>query len=300
MMRMNRSPLSKNSLLPALLLLGGLCVALPGCNSDSLLAPEKLAPPLGLRSVTGNGKVTLIWAASNYGEDRKGFQVFQASGPLASNAPNSIPAAFSGNPVATLANTTSAGEYTVDVSNLTNGSTYSFLVVAYKNDGASLSDLSNPSNIVSDTPRAETPNTLALFNGTNNVRYLDVATLTVGSNATAAAAADVKCESFDASAGQRTGIVAQNGARIAELGFHGSFDEVDKAPVFGESSYVKANFSATVKGGYAYAVYTADHHYAKIWVISVNEATFDFTCRVAYQSDVDNPELKPGRNTIER
>ena len=62
----------------------------------------------------------------------------------------------------------------------------------------------------------------------------------------------------------------------------------------------KANFSATVKGGYAYAVYTADHHYAKIWVISVNEATFDFTCRVAYQSDTDNPELKPGRATIER
>lgn len=289
---------SKTSLLPAFLLIGSLAVALQGCNSDTLLAPEKLAPPLGLRSVTGNGKVTLIWSASNYGEDRNGFQVFKAEGSLAANAPSTIPAAFSGTPVATIPTTTSAGEFTVDVPTLTNGTTYSFLVVAYKNDGASLGDLSNPSNIVSDTPRIETPGAVSLFNGNGNNRYLDVNTLNVSNTLTNAM--DVQCQSFNAGAGSRTGIVALNGARIAELGFHGSFDEVDKAPLFSESAYVAANFSATVKGGYAYAVHTADNHYAKIWVVSVNESTFDFTCLVAFQAQANNPELKPGVTTVER
>ena len=289
---------TRNFVLPAFLLLGSLAVALQGCNTDTLLSPETLAPPLGLRSITGDGTVTLMWEASNYGESRKGFQIFQAAGSLAANPPNDIPAAFGTTPVATIPTTTSAGSFSVDVSTLSNGTTYSFLVVAYKNDGTSLTDLSNPSNIVTDTPRIETPTALTMMNGGSNPRYLDVNTRTV--SATLTTAMDVQCQSFNAGAGNRAGIVALNGARLADLGFHGSFDEVDKAPLFSEAAYVASTFSLTVKNGYAFAVHTADNHYAKIWITSVNESTFDFTCLVAFQDQANNPELAPGRTTIER
>lgn len=281
---------SKKKLLPILGLLGALSLGLTACDEESLLSPEKLGPPLGLRSVTGNGKVTLTWQASNYGEDRVGFKIYQAPGALAQNAPNSIPTQFGTTPVASVTNGQPAGEFTAEITGLTNGTTYSFLVTAFKDDGADLDDQSNPSNVISDTPRSESSGVIAMFNGGGSTSYLDLANPTPsGSNS----AVDIQCESFTAGAGQRTGIVGVNGARIQDLGYVSNWDEIDKAPL-GADSYPNASFSVQALPGHAYAVITGDGHYGKLWVVSVIEASFDFTCRVAYQTDAGNNELAPG------
>ena len=54
------------------LTIAALAAASAGCNDTvTTAAPEDLAPPLGLYSVTGDGAVTLYWEASNYGENRQ-------------------------------------------------------------------------------------------------------------------------------------------------------------------------------------------------------------------------------------
>ena len=260
-----------------------------GCeDTTTTVAPKELAPPLGLTSVTGNGAVTLEWRASNYDEDREGFQVYQASGTQPSIPGEAIPAAFGTTPVATLTANQEAGTFTETVTGLTNGTTYSFLVVAFKDGG---NKLSRPSDVISDTPRRESPGTLDLTNGVGNVRFL-VVDSDPPSASSSATGADALCQSFNAGAGDRPGLVGQNGARVQDLGFVSTWDEIDEAP-FGAGSYPDASHSVEVLLGHVYAVFTGDDHYAKIWISSLHVVDFGYTCRVAYQPQAGNNELKP-------
>jgi len=184
--------------------------------------------------------------------------------------------------------TVEAGSFSVVVDNLANGVTYSFLVVAYTDDG---STLSRPSNIVTDTPRQESPGTITLINGTGNPRYLDVAADPQVAS-TVSTGADILCQSFNAGAGDRAGMVGQNGARVQDLGYVSNWDEIDGAPL-GSGSYPDASYSVEVLPGHVYAVFTGDNHYAKILVISLNGTNFGYTVRVAYQPQAGNTELAP-------
>jgi hypothetical protein len=268
-------------------LTGMLGIFVAGCDeTTNILEPDEMAPPLGLTSVTGDEKVTLHWQASNYDEDRETFEVYRASGNLAGQAPSEIPAAFGSTPVATLSSTQAAGNFQVEVTGLTNGTTYSFLVVAAKNEG---DDISRPSNIVSDTPRIES-GVVSLINGGSS-RYLDVAgdpPVPSGS----ATNADILSESFNAGAGDRHGMVGVNGARIQDLGWVSSWDEVDEAPL-GGGSYPDAAYSVQVLPGHVYAVFTGDNHYAKVYVSSIHTSDFGYDLRVAYQPAAGNNELAP-------
>jgi hypothetical protein len=260
-----------------------------GCDDNPTTSnPEDLAPPLGLTSVTGNGAVTLRWQASNYGEDREGFYVYQASGTQGSTPGESIPAAFGTAAVATVTTSQGAGAFNTTVTGLTNGTTYSFLVVAFKDGG---DNLSRPSNVVSDTPRREST-ALDLTNGTGNVRYvnLDADPPSASSSSTGA---DILCQSFNAGAGDRPGMVGQNGARIQDLGFVSTWDEIDKAPA-GAGSYPDASHSVEVLRNHVYAVFTGDNHYGKIWVTDLHAGDFGYSCRAAYQPQAGSNELKPG------
>ena len=261
-----------------------------GCGEDgiTLANPEDLAPPLGLTSVTGDESVTLMWQASNYDEGRQGFQVYQTTGTQ-TGTPEDIPVAFGSAPVMETETATSAGTFTATVDNLTNGVTYSFLVVAYKDDG---DKISRPSNIVVDTPRQESAGTITLINGSGNARYLDVS-LDPAQPYTSSIGADVLAQSFNAGAGDRHGMVGVNGARIQDLGYVPDWDEIDAAPG-GVGSYPNASYSVEVLPGHVYAVFTGDNHYAKFWVISLNGGNFGFTLRVAYQPQSGNTELGPG------
>jgi hypothetical protein len=267
-----------------------LATALTSACDDSVttLQPEKLAPPLGLQSVTGSGAVTLSWQASNYGEDRQGFQVYQASGTQPATPTESVPSAFGTTPVATLETSQEAGTFTQTVTGLTDGTTYSFLVVAYKNDG---NEVSRTSNAVTDTPRRESAGAVDLTNGAGNARFLDVTAepLAASTNATGA---DVLCQSFNAGAGDRPGIVGQNSARVQDLGYVANWDAIDAAPS-GAGSYPDATHSVEALENHVYAVFTGDGHYAKLWVTSLHAGDLGFACRVAYQPQAGNNELKP-------
>lgn len=263
-----------------------------GCEDDviDIADPEDLAPPLGLTSITGDGAVSLSWQASNYDEDRDGFYVFQANSVQA-GTPETIPAAFGTEPVATLTTGQEAGSFGTTVTGLSNGTTYSFLVVAFKDDG---DEVSRPSNIVVDTPREESTSSIALLNGVGNARYLDVDTQSSQTLEDVPAAADILCQSFNAGAGDRHGMVGVNGARIQDLGYVGNWDEIDEAPL-GLGSYPAADYSVQVLPGHVYAVFTGAGYYAKVYVVSVNGGNFGYTVRVAYQPQQGNNELAPGR-----
>jgi hypothetical protein len=271
----------------ALILSAALSLA---CNptSTTTVAPNDLAPPLGLSSVTGTGAVTLQWQASNYGENREGFQVYQAAGSQASTPGNTIPAAFGTTPVATLTTSQDAGSFSKTVTGLVDGTTYSFLVVAFKDGG---NTLSRPSDVVSDTPRRESP-TLDLTNVAGNERFLTMYTDPPAASISSTGA-EILCQSFNAGAGDRSGMVGQAGARIQDLGYASSWDEIDKVPL-GAGSYPDATHSVEVLAGHVYAVFTGDNHYGKIWVSSLHTTDFGFTCRVAYQPQAGSTELKPG------
>jgi len=260
------------------------------CNGDgvTIANPKDLAPPLGLNSVTGDNAVTLMWEASNYDEGRQGFQVYQASGSE-SGIPQDIPAAFGTLAVEEFQTASEAGSFSVVVGNLTNGVTYSFLVVAYKDDG---STVSRPSNIVTDTPRRESAGIITLINGTGNARYLDVGANPMTAS-TSSTGADILAQSFNAGAGDRAGMVGQNGARVQDLGFVSDWDEIDAAPQ-GSGSYPNTSYSVEVLPGHVYAVFTGDNHYAKVWIVSLNTSNFGYAVRVAYQPQGGNTELQPG------
>ena len=275
----------------ALALLTVLATMGAGCDdSPSTADVDDLAPPLGLTSVTGNGAVTLYWQASNYGEDREGFYVYQASGTQSSLPGESIPPAFGSTSVTSVISGQGAGSFDATVTGLSNGTTYSFLVVAYKDDG---NKLSRPSNVVSDTPRRES-GTLDLTNGAGNVRYIDVDT-DPPSASSSSTGADILCQSFNPGAGDRAGMVGQNDARIQDLGFVSNWDKIDEAPA-GVGSYPSASHSVEVLQNHVYAVFTGDDHYAKIWVTSLHEGDFGYSCRVAYQPQTGNNELRPGQS----
>lgn len=261
-----------------------------GCSDDpTTVSVEDLAPPLGLSSITGDGSVTLRWQASNFGEDREGFDVYQASGSQATAPGEEIPAAFGTTAVKSVTSSQGAGDFTVVIAGLTNGTTYSFLVVATKDDG---DELSRPSNVVSDTPRRGS-GTLVLTNGTGNLRYINVDADPAVASASSGGA-DILCQSFNAGAGDRPGMVGQNSARIQDLGFVASWDEIDTAPA-GVGSYPNAAHSVEVLENHVYAVFTGDNHYAKVWVTALNGGDFGYSCRVAFQPQAGNNELKADR-----
>ena len=282
-MQMNRTV----RVLSGLALVGMLGGTVTGCTTTpSVQKPDSLAPVLGLKSTTHDGMVTLQWQASNYGENRTAFAIYRADGTLEASAPSEIPSSFGTAPLASLTTSQEAGTFTYDVTGLTNGTTYSFLVVASRKDGA---ETSRPSNIVSDTPRRQST-TVSLINGANS-RYLDVAANPVVPSGSATGA-DILCQSFNAGFGDRSGMVGVNGARVQDLGWVANWDEIDKAPV-GIGSYPDASYSVQVLDGHVYAVFTGDGHYAKVWISSLHTADFGYDCRVAYQPLSGSNELIP-------
>jgi hypothetical protein len=269
-------------------LVSALAIMGAGCDDNpTTVSLEDLAPPLGLTSTTGDGAVALRWQASNFGEDREGFYIYQADGTQPTTPGESIPGAFGTAAVATLTTSQGSGSFTATVTGLVNGTTYSFLVVAFKDGG---DKFSRPSNVISDTPRRES-STIDLINGTGNVRYVNV-DADPPSASSNSSGADIMCQSFNAGAGDRPGMVGQNGARVQDLGFVSDWDQIGEAPA-GSGSYPAASHSVEVLANHVYAVFTGDNHYAKIWVTDLHDGDFGYSCRVAYQPQAGSNELKP-------
>lgn len=266
---------------------------------------EKLSPPLGLHSVTGNNTVSLFWYTSNYETTFQGYYIFQATGDLTGqSSDSSLSAAFtlvdsvslSGNSDA-LVNKTLEG--------LTNGQTYSFAVVSYAYWGE---QISFPSNIIKDTPRPEitsitikSASTLQVT-GDDTQAGFDFNSFTVvevpASGYTNDNGSDIVNEAFDPGKGTniRSWFSGMNGGGLQDLGYMSDLSGADIAPAEGYSDEGK---SIAVLPGHVYAIKTGDNHYGKLIVTNIGGAPdYAVSFNAAFQMQAGNKNYKALPNPL--
>ncbi len=261
---------------------------------------QKLSPPLGLHSVTGNGQTTLFWHTSNYEDTFQGYYIFMAQGDLTGeSADSSLSAAFTVVDSLPISGT-SDDLVNKTVDNLGNGRTYSFAVAAYAFYGE---QISYPSNIIKDTPRpAITTVTLksastGQVSGDDGRAGFDFDTFTVvsvpASGYTSDNGADLINEAFDpSSAGNiRSWLSGMNGGGLQDLGYMDNLDGADVAPSGGYSQEGK---SIAVLAGHVYAVKTGENNYGKIIITDIGGAPdYSVTFNAAFQTQKGNRNYKP-------
>ncbi|MBN2354603.1 hypothetical protein JXO59_00735 [candidate division KSB1 bacterium] len=273
-------------------------------EAASVLNPEtidktKLVPPLGLHSVTGNQNISLFWYTSNYEDDLDGYFVYRATGDytnqssdsslsIAFTRVDSIPATA---PVDAVMSRMITG--------LTNGTTYSFAIVAFADEGKKIS---YPSNVIKDTPRPDI-NSISLksastgqVTGDDTQAGFDFNTFTVvevpAAGYTSANGADIINEAFDPGRGAniRAWLAGMNGGGLQDLGYMADLDGADVAPPQG---YSAEGSSIAVLAGHVYAVKTGDNHYGKLIITNIGGAP-DYPIRfnAAFQTQQGNPNYK--------
>ncbi len=269
-----------------------------GCTETirEVVAPSDLSPPLGLQSITGDSMVTLFWWCSNYEDDLDGYIIYYQQGEYEDDPQEDIPTGFV--LVDSLEVTPpSAGQLWVDIGGLSNGQTYSFLVVAAMDDWGSIS---NTSNIIEDTPRAETvgDDTIYDYDDQPDLAAFEFADFSVASCETLdlnwntpSGLGDLMYEVFSPGAGfpLRPWINGINGGEVQDIGYMADWDDADVAPSLG---YAETGHSLEVLMGHVYAVKTGDDHYAKIHVTGIDGDLDWIRFKSAYQPDTGNPEYK--------
>jgi hypothetical protein len=271
------------------------------CNgADTIfktLEKSKLAPPLGLKSVTQNGQVTLFWYTSNYEKDFGGYFIFQADGDYTTESSDSALSNVFVKVDSVPVNTKDTSNYSDQIqtkirTGLLNGNTYSFAVATY--DKKDHKKISYPSNIIKDSPRPDISSIVVKSASTNQVAGNDAAagfdfnTLTVvsvpASGYTNTNGADIINEAFDPSSGGniRPWLAGMNGAGLQDLGYMGSLDDADIAPSAGYSEQGK---SISVLAGHVYAVKTGDNKYGKLIITAIGSAPdYSITFNAAFQN----------------
>ncbi len=274
-----------------------------GCEDKitEVISPEKLSPPLGLKSVTGDGKVTLIWYTSNFESDLDGYLIHQSEGAYFDLDPRKdIPAAFTSTDPETLKTFGMSNiQRSKTISGLTNGQTYSFLVVAAKDDWT---EISYTSNIVRDTPRPEKSEYVTVYARFAKAEFIDscgyelfdftrvsMSGINQDYDTPPNYIGDIICEKFDPGAGDRVWLAGANGALMMDLGFMSDWDDADTAMAAG---YVDPGYSLTAVPGHVYSVKTGDNHYAKIHVEETNITDGWVTFKACYQTKPGSRQFK--------
>jgi hypothetical protein len=271
------------------------------------LEKSKLAPPLGLSSITQSGQITLLWYTSNYEKDFGGYFVFQAEGDLTSMSSDSaLSSAF------VKMDSVVINDKDADMQNysdkivtsvrkgLINGKTYSFAVATYNKKDKK--KISYPSNIIKDTPRPEIATVTLKSASTNQVTGddtqagFDFDTFTVvevpAKGYTNANGADIINEAFDPSSGStiRPWLSGMNGAGLQDLGYMENLDKADIAPELGYSQEGK---SIAVILGHVFAVKTGSNKYGKIIVTAIGSSPdYSITFNAAFQTQDGNRNYK--------
>jgi hypothetical protein len=266
-----------------------------GCGDDitEILEPEDLAPPLGLYSITGDQEVTLAWWCSNFEDDLLGYKIYWREGGTAQDPQSTLPASFAAVDSFEVS-APSRGILSRTIAGLQNGTTYSFLVVAARDEW---NEISVTSNIIVDAPRPETG-----VDATIEARQIDpsdagyelsdftvVDTSDLDGNYDTSTGGDIMAERFDPGAGSRLWLDGINGAVIQDIGYMQDWQDADVAPADG---YVETGHSIEAILGHVYAIRTADNRYGKIQVtgLNVSGGTIDF--KAAFQTQAGNPDYK--------
>ncbi len=262
---------------------------------------DTLSPPLGLKSITGDEEVTLLWYTSNYEDDLSGYQIYRYDGLYSgTSAPQEIPSGFTkvdSLPKSSPSNTIQSR--TID--ELENGTTYSFLVVAAKDSWA---DISQPSNIINDTPRREmllgdsdTVWASSLFKERcgyelSDFSVTDMTDIHVPGYYTDDGLGDFICEriNFEGGVEYRLWLAGTNDGGVMDLGYMQDWDDADVAPSTG---YASTGYSLTAIPGHVYAVKTGDNHYGKIQVIDLDVGAGWVAFKACYQPQTGNRQYKP-------
>lgn len=266
-----------------------------GCSeTEEIVAPSELPPPLGLNSITGDKKVTLFWWCSNYEDDLNGYRIYYSQGEYGGNPVETIPGQFQ--QVDSIeVDAPCAGQRLVDIEGLQNGVTYSFLVVASMDDW---NKTSHTSNIIEDTPRDESRGEERIYAyqsdqtdagfELSDFSVIDCSGLDANYD-TPSGDGDIMCEQFDPGAGMRAWIDGINGGEVQDIGYMSDWDNADKAPTNG---YSVSGHSIEALMGHVYAVRTGDNHYAKIQITGIDDYHNWIRIKAAYQPDPGNPQYK--------
>lgn len=268
-----------------------------GCSEkEEVVAPSELPPPLGLSSITGDEKITLFWWCSNYEDDLNGYRIYYTEGEYEGDPVESIPGQFVQIDSIEV-DAPCAGQQWVDIEELENGVTYSFLVVASMDEW---SKTSHGSNIIEDTPRDESTGEDTIYAyqydqkkagfKLSDFSTVDCTDLDVNTYDTPSGDGDIMCERFDPAAGMRAWIDGINGGKVQDIGYMNDWDDADEAPIDG---YAEPGHSIEVLMGHVYAVRTGDNYYAKIQVTGIDEEGYNWIrFKAAYQPDPGNREYK--------
>jgi len=277
-----------------------LLALLQGCEDKitEVISPEKLSPPLGLKSVTGDKSVFLFWYTSNYENDLSGYFIYQYDGRYHTGGIlEDIPLVFYKIDSLTVSPPSSRIQ-SKTIANLDNGSTYSFLVAAAKD---SWTKVSRPSNIIFDTPRTESAEYGIIYAfGIDSARagyelsdftVVDLSNLNRSEYTTPSGIGDIICEKFaprpDA---ERVWLAGCNLGEIQDLGYMADWDDADIAPGLG---YFHSGYSVQAIQGHVYAVRThVPTHYGKIHVLEVNIQDAWVNFKACFQPDPGNKQYK--------
>lgn len=287
--------------LTVLLTLVFIIALVQGCEDKitKVLSPEKLSPPLGLKSVTGDESVFLFWYTSNYENDLDGYFIYQYQGAYSTTTvPEDIPAVFTKVDSISVSPPSNQVKSKM-IENLSNGTTYSFLVVAAKDNWT---EISQPSNIIQDTPRDESAEYATIY-GFAQIReesgyelsdfsVTDMTGLDPQEYTTNPPIGDIICEKFAPRPGaDRVWLAGCNNGQIQDLGYMADWDDADLAPSDG---YFPSGYSVQAIEGHVYAVKTGDSpaHYGKIHVLEVSIAGAWVSFKACYQIDPGNRQYK--------
>jgi len=255
----------------ATLIVLALAAVAAGCDldgsGDQVVAPRDTTPPAvpsGVRSVTGDDQVEIVWAA-NREADLAGYRVYWSA-----TAPG---------PYEFMAETGTPRYVDRDVAN---GTTYFYAVTAFDLAGNE-SELSL--ELVHDTPRPAGEN-LLLLRATGSGWELS------GYDFSAYVRrpfTSVDTDMYFTVENGRAAMVAPDPATDLQDAGYAELDDLDWAPPGGWTGEDRV----TLIEGHSYYVWTRDDHYAKFRVTDLDgeRVVIDW----AYQIDMSNPELRGGR-----
>jgi hypothetical protein len=251
---------------------------------------SELNPPLGLRSITGDGNVTLRWYASNYEDDFGGYLVYQAQGDYEQIAPEELPMAFQA--VDTLY-AAGAPPTVHTIIGLDNGTPYSFALTATDGD---VSKESYPSNIVTDTPRPYGTAQIYQQESSQHSGFDFSTEITVSYTD---ANCDIFLDVYTVADNLHFSLTSPDQANptlrttlIQDLGYTESFDTIDISPVQGWDPDYSVDVLDMVD--HTFALKTEDNHYVKLRILSTGGTHPDQWVRFeyGYQTVSGDPNFK--------